>query len=243
MTSPASSRGWGKGWPQNNSSKMVTVRSARSGVTLSVHRKVAPIVKWLMDETERRGYILDFGPKDTNDDWGYSNRPIAGTRTPSNHSWGLAVDLDAQNYPQGQRRRRPPAWVIDLWSKYGFDNGADWSYADPMHFEFRGTPKDADWLVASLAAHHVQATAPPVPTTAPALGSIKLGDKGPMVSALQFRLKALTGKPDVVDGDYGPATYLAVTLFQRFAKLPETGVADAKTQGTLDYFLKLKAGH
>ncbi len=164
----ADQRGWGKGWPQNNSAKMVTVKAARSGTTWPVHRDVAPILKFIVDEVERRGYLFDHGPVDEMDDWGYANRPIRGTRTPSNHSWGLAIDADATLYPQGQSKARFPQWVMDVFAKYGWENGWRWSNPDPMHFEYSGTPAEARWLVAALAAHHIDGTPPPVPTNAPA---------------------------------------------------------------------------
>ncbi len=166
MTISADRRGWGRGWPQNNAAKMVTIKARRSGVTLLVHRDVAPILKFCIDTVEDRGYLFDHGPKDVNDDWGYVNRPIRGTSIPSNHSWGLAIDLDAQEYPQGQRRRRPPQWVDDVFAKYRFDNGAPWKNPDPMHYEFNGTPADARFLVASLAGHAVDKTPAPMPPSA-----------------------------------------------------------------------------
>ena len=169
MTISADRRGWGRGWPQNNSSKMVTIRAKKSGVTLAVHKAVAPILQFCIDTVEERGYLFDYGPKDVNDDWGYANRPIGNTSIPSNHSWGLAVDLDAQQYPQGQRKRRPPQWVDDVFAKYRFDNGAPWSNPDPMHYEFNGTPADARFLVASLAGHAIAETPAPTPPSAPPL--------------------------------------------------------------------------
>ena len=82
---------------------------------------------------------------------------------------------------------------------------------------------------------------PPAPLhpTPPIYTIMHLGDTGDNVAALQFKLNALSGQP-WVDGKYGPATYLAVTLFQRFAHLPETGTADPTTQSTLDAFLAMK---
>jgi len=167
MAARADRRGWGPGWPRCNSSKWVTVTASISGTTLLVHREVAPIVKWLLDQTEALGYLFDHGPKDPTDDWGAVCRRIAGTSEPSNHSWGLAMDLDATLYPQGQRTRRLPQWVMSLWLKYGFDNGVYWSNPDPMHMEFNGTPADARFLVASLAAHAIEVTQPPLPPSAP----------------------------------------------------------------------------
>lgn len=83
----------------------------------------------------------------------------------------------------------------------------------------------------------VQYVAPkPAPAAPPVL---KLGDRGPAVTTLQRRLRAISGQPPMT-GVYDPPTYLAVTLLQRFAHLPETGQADAKTLATVAYFANLK---
>lgn len=163
----ADRRGWGPGWPHNNADKCVVIKSKLSGTTLWVRREIAPLVKFAIDEVEARGYLYDHGPTDPLDDWSFVNRPIRGTNIASNHSWGLAFDLDATLYPQGQTKRRPPQWVDDIWRKYRFDNGAPWKNSDPMHYEFNGTPADAAFLVASLAAHHINNTEPPMPPSAP----------------------------------------------------------------------------
>ena len=89
--SDASARGWGRGWPTNRQADMTWVRAPISGARWEVHRRVAPLLAYIVGEAERRGYLFDHGPGDVDDDWGYSNRPIRGTRTPSNHSWGLAA--------------------------------------------------------------------------------------------------------------------------------------------------------
>lgn len=160
--SDAQTRGWGRGWPTNRSVEMVDVRIPSGGV-LPVHRRIAPIINYIVQEIERRGYRIG----KVRDDWGYANRPIRGTRTPSNHSWGLAVDIDATAYPQGQRTRRPSQWMVDLFRHWGFDWGGTWGHADPMHFEFDGTPQRADQLVAMLAASHVGGVPVPVPVGTP----------------------------------------------------------------------------
>ncbi len=167
MASSAQKRGWGPGWPADRSTQMVWVRAPISGGKWQVHREVARILAYIISEAESRGYLFDYGPKDIDDDWGYSNRPIRGTRTPSNHSWGLAVDIDAQKYPQGQRKKVPPSWLIALFGQWKWEWGGGWSYSDAMHFEFVGTPSDARLLVSMLAASHMQARPVPVPVGTP----------------------------------------------------------------------------
>lgn len=163
MTAPANLRGWGQGWPVNRSADMATVRTARSGVPFVVHRDIAPIVKWLVDEVERRGYMIHT-PGQTPDDWSYNNRPIRGSNRPSNHSWGLAIDIDATQYPLGSRKRLP-SWIVELFRAHGFDYGGDWtSRPDPMHFEFNGWPSDARRIREQILRY----AAAPTPASPPA---------------------------------------------------------------------------
>lgn len=56
---------------------------------------------------------------------------------------------------------------------------------------------------------------------------------GPDVLAVQEKLKLLTIPPGPLDGQYGPATAYAVTVFQKRHKLPGTGIADAALQTLL----------
>ena len=143
------------------------MRARVSGARWQVHREVAPILQFLVDTIEGRGYLFDHGPRDVDDDWGFNNRPIGGTRVPSDHSWGLAVDIDAQNYPWGTRRS-PPRWIIDLFAMYGWEWGGDYSKPDPMHFSFVGSVSEARHLVAMLAAGHIGNRPAPIPRSTPA---------------------------------------------------------------------------
>ena len=66
----AQARGWGRGWPNNQRSNMVAV--GRSGVTVYVHRTIAPLVAALLAATEKRhGYDVKRGQT-----WGFACRPI-----------------------------------------------------------------------------------------------------------------------------------------------------------------------
>lgn len=165
----AQDRGFGPGWPVDRSSDCTTVRAARSRVPLTVQTGVAELVAILADETERRGYALRAGQCG-----GFNNRPIAGTDRPSNHSWGLAVDLNWQSNPMtwdGQVHTDMPSWVPDLWAQYGFGWGGDYTGAerDAMHLEFLGTPASARTALAGARREllHVKTitTGGPLPAT------------------------------------------------------------------------------
>lgn len=147
-TRTAAQRGWGAGWPSCSGVKTAgtaVVTAAKSGTRFSVHKRIARLVSLLVDETERRGYLLKPGQCG-----GYNCRNISGTNSPSNHSWGLAVDINWNDNPM----RRPlttniPEWMVHLWNRYGFAWGGHYTTTpDPMHFEFMGTPSDADQMTA-----------------------------------------------------------------------------------------------
>jgi len=64
----------------------------------------------------------------------YYPRFIAGSTKLSNHSFGLALDL---NVPGNQRGTvgEMDRGVVAIFKKWGFGWGGDWGYTDPMHFE------------------------------------------------------------------------------------------------------------
>lgn len=134
----AAERGWGPGWPNAQEDKMLTVSAA--GVKVRVRREISGLIQTLLTLTEARGYDVKVGQT-----WGFANRAIRGTRTPSNHSWGLAVDINSLDNPQSRplRTNLPPAVVHD-WEACHFYWGGRYTNAlpDPMHFEYVGRPAD-----------------------------------------------------------------------------------------------------
>ena len=138
MASTAADRGWGRGWPTDNRKKCGWADGG--GVRLLVRAEIVELVSILLSETARRGYALD----PVADDWGYASRPIRGTSTPSNHSWGLAVDLNASSNPMGSELVTDmPAWMVDMWTSCGFRWGGSYhGRKDAMHYEYMGRPTD-----------------------------------------------------------------------------------------------------
>jgi peptidoglycan hydrolase-like protein with peptidoglycan-binding domain len=72
------------------------------------------------------------------------------------------------------------------------------------------------------------AVAAALPTT-----TLKPGDTGAQVRALQRALKSLGYPVGKIDGQYGPATKTAVAAFQHAAGLTEDGVVGPKTLNAL----------
>lgn len=164
MATRADERGWGPGWPNCQADRFVKVVLS-NGVRVIARREIAELAKLLFEEGIRRGY----DPLD-GQTWGASCRPIKGTKTPSNHSWALAFDINSLANPQ----RRPlttdmPRWFIELWKAYGFRWGGDYTSATPdsMHFEYMGTPQSAVIDTARARAALAESGHEPVPVPPP----------------------------------------------------------------------------
>jgi hypothetical protein len=204
------------------------VAVGRAGVTVYVHRTIAPLVATLLAATEKRhGYDVRAGQT-----WGFAFRPIRGTQIASNHSWGLAVDINSLTNPMGDTfvSNMPPAMVA-MWWECGFYWGGWYrTRPDAMHFEYIGRPAD---VAADLATARRflggERVAP-----APFRGSLRLHDRGKGVRWVQRRLNEKGARPKLtVDGVWGPATDAAVRDFQKRAKLEIDGICGVRTHAAL----------
>ena len=144
----AQDRGWGPGWPTPvPASELTQVDIDGTRFPGGVRDEVAELVTLLVTECKAHGYVFGVYGDPAYGCWGYSSRAISGTQTASNHSWGLAVDINAPSNPQSPTFTTDmPGWLPELWKTYGFEWGGDYTPPtkyDPMHFEFMGTPGDA----------------------------------------------------------------------------------------------------
>jgi hypothetical protein len=91
----------------------------------------------------------------------------------------------------------------------------------------------------TLATNSITVTTPTTTAAAPAVAAalptttLKPGDTGAQVRALQRALKSLGYPVGKIDGQYGPATKTAVAAFQHAAGLTEDGVVGPKTLNAL----------
>ena len=154
----AQQRGWGTGWPNAQTDKMTTIEAA--GVKVRVRREIAALVQTLLQVTEKYGYDVKVGQT-----WGFANRPIRGTQTPSNHSWGLAIDINSLDNPQGTTlvTNLPPN-VVHAWETCGFYWGGRYTRSKPdaMHFEYVRHPDDVAADLARARALLTPVSAPPL---------------------------------------------------------------------------------
>ena len=106
---------------------MVVLKVGGTDFPAGVHRKIAPLMELLLTESISRNYVR---PVD-GWCWGYARRPIKNpdgslSNTPSNHSWGLAIDINAPVNCFGCSSHTIPATMGALWTSYGFRWGGDY---------------------------------------------------------------------------------------------------------------------
>jgi len=95
--------------------------------------------------------------------WGYSNRAVSGTNTPSGHSMGLSVDMNAPNNPYSTNFQSdmPPAMVADLESLGLYWGGRYTGKADAMHYGFCRAPGTLPQYIAKARALLGSSPTPP----------------------------------------------------------------------------------
>lgn len=134
-------RNWARRWGRDNTPEVSDLRRLRPnapiigvdfrGREFQVNRQVAPIFLAFLEELWKMGYK----PHSIG---GHADRNIAGTSTPSLHSYGFAIDVDPTRNPvtrNGRMITDLPPGVGALAAKYGLAWGGNWnSYKDPMHF-------------------------------------------------------------------------------------------------------------
>ncbi|MDQ3030027.1 MAG: M15 family metallopeptidase [Actinomycetota bacterium] len=222
--SSAADRGWGPGWPNAQTDKIVTVVCGANQLRLPVRAEIGPLVAALVRDLERaRG--APFRPDWS---WGFANRAIRGTSTPSNHSWGLAIDLDApDNAMQGPPppgRNTMPRSTGKIAARYGFRwGGAYTSRPDPMHFEYMGSPADAEGLAPDLDGQENEEM-------------LRKGDDGSDVKTLQRNLNAFhRGDPKLkADGNFGDLTESSTAAAKR-----KLGLGSGGRTASVEFQLRL----
>lgn len=214
----AETRGWGKGWPNCQRDKIVPLQVAGVKFPGGVRKETYPIFHAFAIEFHQKVEPLVKGWC-----WGFACRAIGGTSRPSNHSWGLALDLNAPNHPWGSVGTFSVAQastIRKLCKKYGLRWGGDYrGKKDEMHVEFMGSPSDAKRIIADLG----------LGITWPSGDEEMLDRNSPSGDAVKYFQTALKGwnsnaLPQYgADGDFGSETEEWVKKYQKAADLEVTG--------------------
>jgi hypothetical protein len=120
------------GWVRRN----IVTRSVPILGAVTCHRAMIAPLRRALGRLQRQGLS---GLVDRGDYAGcFAARRIAGSGSLSLHAWGLAVDINAGQNPQGSRPRQDRR-VVRAFESVGFTWGGRWPTApDGMHFEWHG---------------------------------------------------------------------------------------------------------
>lgn len=68
---------------------------------------------------------------------GFNFRKITAGKSLSLHSFGIAIDWDADHNPRGKPMKKTlPDWWYDIWKAHGWSDGRHFPTPDPMHVQF-----------------------------------------------------------------------------------------------------------
>lgn len=122
--------------------------------TIRCHRLIGSALKGALGELAARqlGHLVNtfdgcFMPRHMGWD---PRRPL------SRHAWGIAVDVNARQFPYGSGARQE-ARLIAAFARHGFTWGGDWRKPDPMHFEVVDLAQPARPLEVLVDGHKVAA--------------------------------------------------------------------------------------
>ncbi len=100
--------------------------------TVTCNKAIMPQLKAALAEIQGLGLADEINPGEYAGC--YYPRFIAGSTTLSNHSFGLALDLNTLGNQRGTVGEMDRG-VVAVFKRWGFAWGGDWNYTDPMHFE------------------------------------------------------------------------------------------------------------
>lgn len=100
--------------------------------SVTCHKDLFPQLRAALLEVQQRGLAGAIDPRQYAGC--YYPRFIANTTTLSNHSFGLALDLNTAGNQRGTVGEIDRD-VVAIFKTWGFAWGGDWRWTDPMHFE------------------------------------------------------------------------------------------------------------
>jgi hypothetical protein len=189
-----------------------------TSVKLTCRADIAPLLIGAAAQYHRRVQPLHPGWC-----WGYAYRLVRGGSTPSFHSAGIAVDLNAPAHPIGTSPSSnysagQIAQCRAIARAYGLRWGGDYSgRKDGMHFEV--ILPHAAAIALAHRVQHLPAPAPAAPQFRllqpyPPSGPFHLGTSGHSVAGIQHRLREIGAVRTTENAKFDVATKADVSTFQ-----------------------------
>jgi hypothetical protein len=170
---------------------------SQGGAPFTVSSQYAPKFQALLDDLERSGYAIN-----AQQSGGYNPRNIAGTRTPSQHAFGRAIDVNWTDNARGTKGNIDPKLAQDLAAKHGFTWGGLWKNPDPMHFEIANAAAPA--VAQRSLTSYAGLGGPKEQTPAPSGGQ-------PMAQRPMMQASG-GGQPGLIDALMNPMTLAGLSI-------------------------------
>ena len=106
--------------------------------SVTCHKVMLPQLRAALTEVQKNGLADKIHPGEYAGC--YYPRFIAGSTSLSNHSFGIALDMNVPGNQRGTSGEMDRG-VVAIFKRWGFGWGGDWNYTDPMHFEMNAIVK------------------------------------------------------------------------------------------------------
>jgi hypothetical protein len=106
--------------------------------SVTCHKVMLPQLRAALTEVQENGLADRIHPGEYAGC--YYPRFIAGSTSLSNHSFGIALDMNVPGNQRGTSGEMDRG-VVAIFKRWGFGWGGDWNYTDPMHFEMNAIVK------------------------------------------------------------------------------------------------------
>lgn len=102
--------------------------------SVTCHRLMIPQLRGALQEIADRGLDHLIDPSEYGGCWTPRHILFNPRRPLSMHAWGLAIDLNVSTNQYGAEPTLDPR-IVEIFKRWGFAWGGDWSTPDGMHFE------------------------------------------------------------------------------------------------------------
>jgi hypothetical protein len=99
------------------------------------HRLIIPQLRGALQEIVDRGLSDLIDPSQYGGCWVPRHILFNPNRALSMHAWGIAVDFNVRGNEYGNRNPEMDPRIVEIFKRWGFIWGGDWSTPDGMHFE------------------------------------------------------------------------------------------------------------
>jgi hypothetical protein len=100
------------------------------------HRTMIPQLRAALAEVQAAGLDRHIDTRDYGGCWVPRHIMFNPSRALSMHAWGLAIDFNVSTNQYGAEPQMHPG-IVEIFERWGFRWGGDWSTPDGMHFELR----------------------------------------------------------------------------------------------------------